>query len=405
MRRLDASLPFLFAVLCMLLTPCLASGQRADPETGQVRILYIGDGWGPSPVPLYRSDPAFTIVSVPTSELHVGHGVTTFDNLAMRKFVRLYMPRTYEHMIGENDVTILSDANRLLMGNNQIEWFRRSVTEEGLGLIMVGGLESFGAPRGEPWTDIEDVLPVGLIPGSWIYRSFKPKPAVDHPFTSSLPWNSIPYFHGTNMVALKQESTLLLKADEIKYPPLSYADFGRGRSIAHSSDWTPGGGTDVMRWEYYLDYVANIAYLGTGNDIPQDARLLHQLRTSFWSTRSRLTSVVDTLNFAERFGANTNKVERKLEGVRQTVSDAERLYILQEYSASREKIDEIDEMIVQLHEEAIGLKDATLLWVYVIEWAVTAGTALLAALLLWTLMVKRRLYRDVKATRMVSLER
>ena len=60
------------SLLACLLLFCstMALAQRVDPETGRVRILYIGDGWGPSPVPLLTSDPAFTVVSVPTSTLH-----------------------------------------------------------------------------------------------------------------------------------------------------------------------------------------------------------------------------------------------------------------------------------------------------------------------------------------------
>jgi len=38
------------------------------------------------------------------------------------------------------------------------------------------------------------LLPVNIIPGSWVYRDFKVEPAIDHPFTRSLPWQTIPYF-------------------------------------------------------------------------------------------------------------------------------------------------------------------------------------------------------------------
>lgn len=381
-----------------------ATSTRTDPETGKVRVLYIGDGWGQSPVPRYQSDPAFTVMSVPTSELHVGHGVMTFDNIAMKKFVRLYMPRTFEEMLDKYDLVILSDANIGFMGKEHILWIRNSLTEYGFGLVMVGGLESFGGPRGVPWTPLEDVLPVNLIMGGWVYQSYKVKPATDHPFTRSLPWETIPLFHGLNRVSLKEAAVLLLRADDIDYPPLSCWDVGEGRSVAHTPDWTPSGGTDVMRWEYYVDYVANIAFLATRNDIPQNAQLLHLLRTSFWSTRSRLTSVMDTINFVEKFGANINKIEGRLGDVRTMIFDAERLYIRQDFDLARRTIDEIDAKIIELQGEAMRLKDLALLWVYIIEWTVTTGTALLAGFVLWTLMVKRRLYREVEATRMTLYE-
>lgn len=254
-RRIPGLL--VIGLLTYLVLPTGVGGARVDPSTGRVRILYIGDGWGISPVPCYQSDPAFTVVSVPTSELHVGHGVMHFDRPMMKKFVRLYMPRTYESLLDSYDLIILSDANVLLMGGNHLTWMRDSVPDHGLGLVMVGGLESFGAPRSEPWTSLEDVLPVNLIMGGWVYRSFKMRPAIDHAFTSALPWSKMPYFHGSNRISLKQEAILLLKIDIIRYPGLSFRDCGEGRGVAHSADWTSGsgqaGGSDIMRWEYYRD--------------------------------------------------------------------------------------------------------------------------------------------------------
>jgi hypothetical protein len=387
-------------VLSSLCAPGLAG--RADPATGRVRILYVGDGWGPSPVPSLLSDPAFTLVSVPTSTLHADVAASGYGDTLMRKFVRLYMPRSYEAMLSENDLTILSDANLGFIGQNHLDWIRDSTTHEGFGLIMVGGVESFGAPKGLPWTPLEDMLPVDIsedMQGGYYYPSFKVEPATDHPFTRSLPWASMPFFHGMNRVKLKEGATLLLRAEGHPHPPLSYWDYGEGRSVAHAPDWTPASGGDVMRWEFYLDYVANICYLATGARIPEDAHFIHSLRTSFWSSRIRLTTITDTLGFAEIFGANTHPVEVRLGEARGIVSEAEALYMRQEYDAAKRKLGQLDETIIQLQRAAIALKDSALIWVHLIEWVVTASTLMIAGLLVWTLMVGRRLYREVGETR------
>jgi uncharacterized membrane protein len=319
----------------------------------------------------------------------------------MKKFVRLYMPRTFEALLDNFDMIIISDANSALMENHHLEWMKDSVMDNGFGIVMVGGLESFGGPRAQPWTALDEIFPVVMTSSIWSYRDLKVKPAMDHPFTRSLPWATIPYFHGANMVWLKEGAILLLRADETDIPPLSYWDIEQGRGVAHAMDWTPGGGTDVMLWEYYPDYVANIGYLATKNEIPQDAQLLHHLRTSFWSTRSRLTSVIDTMNFVEKFGASTQKIGTRLGEVRIMIRDAERLYVEHEYDASTQRIKEIDDLIIELQGQAMKLKDRALLWIYMIEWAATTGTALVAGFFLWTLMIRRRLYREVRTTRLV----
>ena len=396
-------IPLLACLLLSFITPTLA--QRADPETGRVRILYIGDGWGPSPVPIITADPAFTLISVPTSTLHGDFGGTSFSPEAMRKLVRLYMPRTYGDMLSKHDLTILSDANPFFMNQNHLDWIRSSTTNEGFGLIMVGGVESFGAPKGMPWTPLEDMLPVDIssdLEGGYYYPSFKVEAARDHPFTRSLPWETIPLFHGMNRLFLKEGAILLLKAEGHPHPPLSYWDFGEGRCVAHAPDWTPASGQDVMRWEFYLDYVGNIAYLAAQNTIPEDYLLVHSLRTGFWSTRVRLTSIADTLSFVEKFGANPNPIERKMGEAGDLVRGAENLYVRKELDAAMGKLEEIEEALVRLQEDAMVLKDQALFWVYFIEWLVTVGTVLMSGLLVWTLMVRRRLYHEVGETRLAA---
>jgi hypothetical protein len=44
------------------------------------------------------------------------------------------------------------------------------------------------------------------------------------------------------------------------------------------------------------------------------------------------------------------------------------------------------------------LKDEALFWVYVTEWLVVAGTGMICGFLLWTIMVRRRLYREIQTT-------
>jgi uncharacterized membrane protein len=379
------------------------NAQAVDPETGRVRILYIGDGWGPSPVPFLRSDPGFDLVSVPTSTLHADVSSIGFSTGVMRKLVRLYMPRSLAEMLAKHDLTILSDANPFFIAEKYLTWIRDSTVDNGLGLVMVGGMESFGAPKGMPWTSLEDMLPVDIgldITQGYYFPSFKVQPARDHRFTRSLPWRSMPFFHGMNRLTLKEGATLLLEAEGHPYPPLSYWEFGEGVSVAHAPDWTPVSGGDVMRWEFYLDYVANIAYLATGSRIPENPYLIHSLRTGFWSMRVRLTSVVDIAGFVEKFGANSYNLERKLAESRDLVASAERLYVLQEYEAARRRIAEIEMQIKELQGQAMDLKDRALLWVYVVEWSVTLGIGILAGVALWALMVRRNLYTAVGVTRL-----
>jgi hypothetical protein len=79
------------------------------------------------------------------------------------------------------------------------------------------------------------------------------------------------------------------------------------------------------------------------------------------------------------------------------------LYLDQEYEGASGLIADIMSLIGDIEVDSIELKDRALLWVYVIEWLAVSGVALLCGSLLYALMVRRRMYREVSTTRL-SLE-
>ncbi len=401
-RRLKTGLLALIlsASIMGLLSQCGAQvGPRVSPS-GRIRILYMGDGWGPSPVAEFRMDPGFQVVSVPASEAHVGHGVQAISKSEMLKFVRIYMPRTYPDLVDEYDYIVLSDANRGYFGK-ELGWMRKSVEEEGLGIIMVGGYESFGGVGKPSWanTEVAEILPVTMdLPIEYGYV-YKVRPAIDHPFNRALPWETIPVFFDINHVVLRFGATLLLRGNNHPYPHLSFWEVGEGVSLAHGTDWTPGGGTLVMRWKYFPDYVANIAYLAVGHSIPENPQMIHHLRSRFFDLTKSLDVSIAIVDFAEKFGASTISLFEEIADIQIRKREAEQLYVDHMYEESGALLDKIDESLVEVRNTAMRLKDQALLWVYVIEWLSVTAISMVSLIALWTLMVKRRLYRDVAITR------
>ena len=68
--------------------------------------------------------------------------------------------------------------------------------------------------------------------------------------------------------------------------------------------------------------------------------------------------------------------------------------------ASRDRIDELRDLMTQIEAKSVELKDRALFWIYVIEWLVVSGVSMLCGFLLYTLMVRRRMYREVSVTRL-----
>jgi len=392
--------PCLLALSIIWVAPCAA----ARETDGRVTVLYVGD----TGFETWRDidgDPLLVTIPVPASVRH-------FSTDHIRRHMRQYIPRTYQRYSSDVDLLILSDTDRQLFTTQQQQWFRDGVSEAGGGMIMAGGLEAFGGgASGTSWdgSSVAEVLPVDILTGEvWNFAPFRARPAqgaVDHPFIKSLPWDSMPTFGGMNRVIARPWAELLLEAAgpgisaSEPLPLLVYGEIGEGSSLAHAPDWTPGWGGRVMRqWEYYPDYVINMAYLASGIPVPQDLDLTHIVRSELASHRQRMGVTLSYLEFAEEFGANVHPLETRLSDVNELKQEADQLYIDQEYDAVLEKMREAGILLDELNQEAIELKDRALLWVYVVEWAAVTATMLLCGFVLWSLMVKRKLYREVKVT-------
>jgi len=82
--------------------------------------------------------------------------------------------------------------------------------------------------------------------------------------------------------------------------------------------------------------------------------------------------------------------------------EADELYLDQAYDSVLERIAQVREKLSALSADAVKLKDQTMLWVYLVEWLAVSVTSLVCGVALWTLMVKRKVYREVRLTRLGS---
>ncbi len=74
-------------------------------------------------------------------------------------------------------------------------------------------------------------------------------------------------------------------------------------------------------------------------------------------------------------------------------------YLESEFQGTREAMDDALDAISDAEVLARKAKNSGLWWVYVIEWFITTSTLMISSLLIWSLMVKRRLYMFVSSTR------
>ncbi len=185
-------------------------------------------------------------------------------------------------------------------------------------------------------------------------------------------------------------------------PLMAYWDIGKGRALSFTCDlhgFYKGSGIWQDRWEYWIDFVLNLNYFVVGMECPSDPATMHTIRKSFQTYSTWLGLMNDFMAFIEKFGASTKKMEERLRVVKAIKREIDGAYLQEDYQIALVKIRELGEQFYAAEKAAIESKTRALLWVYVIEYLSVSGTAMLAGVAIWSLMVRQRLYKAVGTTR------
>ncbi len=161
-----------------------------------------------------------------------------------------------------------------------------------------------------------------------------------------------------------------------------------------------GHGRYAGTYLYGHEAFFGLVMYGAGRDPPLDVVMVHNLRELFGEFAEAMAFVYSMVDFIEKFEVNTNPLLLRAAGLQDRWEEGRRLYMAQEWEESRVVMESLVEDVDLFVEEALEFKDRALLWVYVTEWLVVSGTFLASSYIVWTLMVRRRLYREVEETRL-----
>jgi hypothetical protein len=188
-------------------------------------------------------------------------------------------------------------------------------------------------------------------------------------------------------------------------PAIVYLDYpGGGRSVSYILNWHNPLGFPIpgafYKWAWHYDVLVHMIYWPAKEPVPDDLILVHRVRELISQLRSTRIYVVATVEFADAVGADLQDLYQDLSALDTERIGADGLYIDNQMEECRELLlrlqGEYDEMV----DDAVRAKNAALFWVFLTEWLVVLGTSLATGIVLWTLLVKRRLYREVGETRL-----
>ncbi len=181
-------------------------------------------------------------------------------------------------------------------------------------------------------------------------------------------------------------------------------EYEKGRTITSAdflgNGWLGYPGHRDTTNQYSVEIIMNMVFWLTRRPLIDDIEVFHRLKASFNEFRSRLGILTALMDFIDKFGANTQRIQDEINKLMAAYSDAEKSYLDNNFVESETRIRAALTLFPQAEDIARKEKEAALLWVYVIEWLVASSTTFFSAFVLWTLMVKRKLYREVQVTRL-----
>jgi len=388
-KMLSIMVPVTLGVLA-LLTP-------ATPAAG-LEVLYIGDPFGSSPYFALEGEPGIQLHPVPAFTI-----ANSYPSDWGRRVMRAYFPRSYGELSGLQ-VILLSDVRMDLFTARELEWISESVLEDGNGLAMIGGLDSFSGVGENSWhlSPVGALIPVAGGEPNWAIARISWFDE-DDPFVASLPFGELGKkgaFSGFNMVEEKPGSSAVayLESQLGSSPLISYWEVGAGLGFAFASEWkgdtlasfcrTPEEchlrgtrwGNQFASWSYAPDFARNLVYLLARRPFPNDTSGPHLFRAKSDEYDLGMSLALLQVEVLDRLGVPTGDIEVVLDGARVSYGEARGLYQSGLLDESLSRIDEALSRLSSVGPTSSRLEEEHLAWMYLVEVATVASAGILAGL-------------------------
>lgn len=393
--------PSLASLACLILLTASHAAPMVDPETGRIRMLMIGET-GP-----HNQQATYHLFSDPMVDLTVIPAGDVADVETSKRFVRIYIPRSFERLSDNYDVIELFDFVPYVLLDDHIRWMRDAVGQRGLGLALVEmgwySVSDWTGNDAAAWmaTVLYEAYPCDLVVEKQNLNTFYMDLVIEDPIVK------IPGLEKVSMTEVgrhgiqvaRQGSKVYTVWRARKEDAIVGGSYGQGTTLMIPMGWDNIPTETVKGWDYYVDFVLNHAYFVANVPVPDDPDLARSLRIAFGEYLSRRSLASSLVEFVDRFGASTHSVERTLGKLEKERQAAANLYIAGDYHGAWELLQEIFDGFQSLSEESMKLKDRAFFWIYLIEWLAVTGTLLACGTIIWSLMIRRLLYREVMVTR------
>ncbi len=359
----------------------------------------------------FASEPSIEYSIVPTRE----YGEETREDI--ERYMRIYFPRSYGDL-SAFDFYYLAQTDMTFLSPSQERWIYDALTDGLRGAVNTRSVMSSHSWFNMPWAEsiVSDAFPNDAdavvadestlqgAPGPLVIRDDEGLPTILSPYKEPLE-DAYRSLGGLNTIP-KPGSVILshTKNDEGLGSPVP-------GQIAHIFYWRWNRSTTFTfrdqpvhafwtgRNHFTVDITANVIWFATGRELPDDPLKVHEFRRVSFDYNIGKSLLISLLDFAEVFGANPAPLYRRLDEVQDIREEAAGMYLSMRFDEAYETMGKARSELRSLEDDATKLKDRALVWVYVVEWLSITAASLLAGFAVWTLMIRRTLYKEVLSTR------
>jgi len=364
----------------------------------------------------FDNEPGVTYRAVPARN---PGGTFAFSQADLVKMIRLYFPRTYGDLM-TFDVMILTGPDYNLFTTRQDQWMYDGITDGGMGGINDMSVFSIVSGVAESWSNslTQRAFPndapavtarsAGESPGTY-FRVVINRRAAFPILTGFIPFGveDVAAPGGSRMVIHREGSEVLAwqvgNFGSARVDYIAAWEYGNGRTITNGNGMAvcwQGYPRTAQDNQYSPEILMNMMYWLAKRNLIDDIAVFHRVKGLFAEYSSRLSVLISLMDFADKFGANTERIQQEVTILNNLQSQAVDLYLNQNFAECEERLLEGVDYFPKAEEVARREKDKALLWVYVIEWLVASSTFFLSGASLWALMVRRKLFRQVDGTRL-----
>ena len=391
------------ALLAVLLFIALAPTARAT-NVSRISAFVVGvvtPSYNPFSA-LFAQDPQFTYDAYPVC------GICSMEE--NRKLARRYYPRTGQELIDNYDVMVFCEARIEHFLPKQFHDLDRAFREGG----MIGA-SSPGCCWDSAWlpTILYHLMPVSeygqyarMVPYTVSFR--REREPVFTPFADL----GMERVAGKNYHVMKPKEGATTRADM------------RPNGLPWLISWKLGGTEAGMMWvftgtfdppwwgpaygvasenSHAIDMLTNLLFHSLDLPLIDDIHARREARTVLVTFQAKKLLALSLMEWADTFGANVLPLLRLLTDVEKEAEAAIGYYIDQNYDSTVSFMESMDAKVITITEDAVRLKDRAMAWVYASERLAVSGVSLVSVTMTWSLMVRRRMYRQAGSTRLKPL--